>query len=141
MTMKFGIIKSFALLGLLALALPLNAAAADQNAGDWNKPTWAYESPDWWQAYGAKPGQTSSQADLERADGAHFQYWLQHHRVTPDERNYQWHGTCGQDGENCRPNPYSFGTNFTPPDSIYFRQYNPSYGYMMPWSFYVQPYR
>jgi hypothetical protein len=137
--MNFGIIKMVAALALLSLAMPV--AAADQHYSDLNKPAWAYQSSDWWQVYESQVRQSSSHADQERNDGAHFRYWSEHHRQADGERDYRWRWKCDQDGDNCRPNPYSYGTSFTPPDSLYYRQYNPSYGYVMPWSFYVTPYR
>lgn len=126
--MNSGIIKALAVLAILSMAWPMGASAADQNYSDWNKPAWEYQQSDWWQAFGAQPGQPA--AAREREDSAHFRYWREHHRETADQREYRW-----------QPNPYSYVTSFTPPDSLYYRQYNPSYGYMMPWSFYVTPYR
>jgi hypothetical protein len=139
--MKSRIIRAFALLGLLSLALPMAASADEQHYSEWNKPAWAYQQLDWWRAYETKHGQPSSYAAQEHDDAAHFRYWREHHRRAADERDYRWRSSCKQDGDNCRPNPYSYGNNFAPPDSLYYRQFNPSYGYMMPWSFYVQPYR
>jgi hypothetical protein len=139
--MKLAIAIKLALLAMLSLAMPAGAWAGDPYSSDWTKPDWAYKHPGWWQAYESKHEQMSPYADPDNADEAHFRYWQEHHRGAADESDYHWRWNCQKDPENCRANPYSYGKNFTPPDSLYYRQYNPSYGYVVPWSFYVTPYR
>ncbi|GEM_PF-3690863 len=139
--MKPDLARFLALFGLLIFTLPMFAWAGDPYSIDWTKPDWAYKHPEWWQAYESKQSELSPYANPDRADEAHFRYWQEHHRGAAGHGDYTWRRNCAQEPSNCKPSPYSYGNNFTPPDSAYYRQYNPSYGYMMPWSYYVPPYR